>query len=262
MDRSADSPRLFGVQARARIPSLEQRHGCRPSSFSAAHCRLPDPPPSPSGSSMETLRLAVAWKCALRTSVTKSTVPLLLDAASEMTSCTPSRGDVALNNSGLGPVLYSFATHRDLMFGHSDVPLFVSAQPVLTGIFPVSFQHRLMRTFSYTRVLLFVLHLLLTRLPNKTGSHHPPWTSSQYFPLSDRMQLLHNLSALTPPTAHLQHLGSQDDGPGLCSTLARCTMADVWPTWPTCCRRSSQISESRFSRRLDPSPVWQYVGCL
>ena len=52
MDRSADSPRLFGVQARARIPSLEQRHGCRPSSFSAAHCRLPDPPPSPSGSSM------------------------------------------------------------------------------------------------------------------------------------------------------------------------------------------------------------------
>ena len=52
MDRSADSPRLFGVQARVCIPSSEQRHGCRPSSFSAAHCRLPDPPPSPSGSSM------------------------------------------------------------------------------------------------------------------------------------------------------------------------------------------------------------------
>ena len=32
-----------------------------------------------------------------------------------------------------------------------------------------------------------------------------------------------------------------------------CIMADVWPASPTCCRRPSQISESRFSRRLDPS---------
>ena len=91
---------------------------------------------------MWTLRLAFARRYALRTSITKSTITFwLLDAASEMTSATPSRGDVALNKWSLGPVLYSSATHRDLMFGHSDVPLFVSAQPVLMGFLPVSFQH-------------------------------------------------------------------------------------------------------------------------
>ena len=40
----------------------------------------------------------------------------LLDAASEMTSSTRFKGDVALNKSVLGPVLFSFATHRDLTF--------------------------------------------------------------------------------------------------------------------------------------------------
>eukprot|EP00972_Heterocapsa_arctica_P031683 4666759-Heterocapsa_arctica.AAC.1 len=34
-----------------------------------------------------------------------------------MTSRTPSRGEVPANRSGLGPVLNSFATHRDLIFG-------------------------------------------------------------------------------------------------------------------------------------------------
>ena len=55
---------------------------------------------------MLTLRLAFGQKYALHTSITKSTISFwLLDTASEMTSFTPSRGDVALNKSGLGPVL-------------------------------------------------------------------------------------------------------------------------------------------------------------
>eukprot|EP00972_Heterocapsa_arctica_P009063 1334554-Heterocapsa_arctica.AAC.1 len=57
-------------------------------------------------------------------------------AASDMTSRTPSKGEVPANRSGLGPVLNSFATHRDLMFGSSAVPLFVSAHPVLMGPLP------------------------------------------------------------------------------------------------------------------------------
>ena len=56
------------------------------------------------------------------TSITKSTVPFwLLDAASEITNFTPTTSDVALNKSGRGPVLCSLTTHRDLMFGQSDV---------------------------------------------------------------------------------------------------------------------------------------------
>ena len=81
----------------------------------------------------------------------KQTVPFwLLDAASEMTRLTDFRGDVALNKSGLGPVLCSSATHRDLKFGHSNVPSFLSAQPVLMGFFAVSYKHWLMGIFSYT----------------------------------------------------------------------------------------------------------------
>ena len=103
MDRSADSTRLVEVQARARfvpctcppsprslqarIPSLEQRHGCRTSSFSAAH----------TADCLVLLRLRPEARC-----ITKNTVPFWLhDAASEMTSFTSSRCDVALNKSGL-----------------------------------------------------------------------------------------------------------------------------------------------------------------
>ena len=38
-------------------------------------------------------------------------------------------------------MLYTYEHQRDLMFGHSGVPLFVSAQPVLMEFFPVSCQH-------------------------------------------------------------------------------------------------------------------------
>ena len=32
-----------------------------------------------------------------------------------------------------------------------------------------------------------------------------------------------------------------------------CILEDAWSAWPICCRKPSQISESRFSRRLVPS---------
>ena len=138
---------------------------------------------------------------------TKRNVPFwLLDAASEMTSFAPSRGDVALDKSGLGPVLYSFATHRDLVFGHTDAPLFVSAQPVLMGFFPVSFQPWLMGSIFARRVLLYVMHLLLTRPQNQD------WTFdivSLLYPQSVRLHSSNRASSID---------GTQVDGPGLCST--------------------------------------------
>ena len=93
----------------------------------------------------------------------------------------------------LGPVLYSFATHRDLMFGHSDVPLFVSAQPVLMGFFPVSFQHRLMGTLSYT-ACFFTYCISSTRLPNQDWIQPSSFGVVPVLSSSDRIQLLHNLS--------------------------------------------------------------------
>ena len=195
---------------------------------------------------MWTLRFAFAWKYALRTSITKSTVPFwLLDAASEMTSFTPSTSDVALNKSGLGPVLYSFANHRDLVFGHSDVPLLVTAQPVLMGFSLLSFQHWLMGTFFVHRARLYVLHLLLTRLPNQDWIQPSSLTSSQYFP-----------STICPPSLRRLRLFSSWEvkSTGLTFvSLAKCIRADVWPTLPNCCRGPSQISEPRLSGRLDPS---------
>ena len=92
-----------------------------------------------------------------------------------------------LNKSGLGPVLHSFAADRDL-FRHSD---HVRVRPAcLDGD---------LITHS---VLLHVLCLLLTRLPNQD------WTSFDTAPavsLTDRILLLHNLSTFTPSIARLQY---------------------------------------------------------
>ena len=126
------------------------------------------------------------------------------------------------------------------MFGHSDVPLFVSAQPVLMGFFPVSFQHWLMGTFSYTACFF-------------------TYCISSSRPLSNRIQLLHNLSTFTPPTAFLQNLGVKSRG-WTCVPLAVCIVEDAWSVSPICCRRPSQISESRFSRRLVPSTFLAICG--
>ena len=109
-----------------------------------------------------------------------------------MTSFTPSRGDVAPNKSGLVPLLCSFATQRDLVLGHLDVPWFVSAclDGVLLRLLPALAHGDL---FIH-RVLLYVQIFLFSRLPNQD------WIQPFYFgivpvlSLSDRIQLLHNLS--------------------------------------------------------------------
>ena len=108
-------------------------------------------------------------------------------------------------------MLDSFANRRDLMFGDSDVPLLVTAQPVLMGFSLLSFQHWLMGTFFVHRARLYVLHLLLMRLPNQD------WIQPSSLDIVPVLSL-YNLSAFTPPTAPLQYLESQVDGPDLCFT--------------------------------------------
>ena len=76
--------------------------------------------------------------------------------------------------------------------------------------------------------------------------------------LSDRIQLLHKLSVFTPPTAPLQCLGGGEGGRGGGGVKSNgltctCIVENAWSASPTCCRRQSQISKSRCSRRLDPS---------
>ena len=156
-----------------------------------------------------------------------------------MTSFTPSRGDVALNKSGLGPVLYSFATQRDLMFGHSDVPLFVSAQSVVMGFFPVSFQHWLKGTFSHTAC--YYTYCISSSRAFPTRRDQP--SSFGIVPvlsLTNRIKPLHNLSTFTPPAALLQYWGVKSKGL-TCVPLAMCIVKDAWSASPTCCRRPSQI---------------------
>ena len=138
------------------------------------------------------------------------------------------------------------------MFGHSDVPLFVSAQPVLMGFLPVSFQHGLMVTFSYTACFFTYCISSSRAFRTKTGSNHSPLASSQHFP--SRIEF----SSCTVCPSSLLRLrffriwGVKSTGLA-CVPLGKCIMAEVCPASSTCCRRPWQISESRFSRLLDPS---------
>ena len=118
------------------------------------------------------------------------------------------------------------------------------------GFFPVSFQHWLIGTFSYTAC---------ARLPNQDWIQPSSFGIVQVFSLSDRIQLLHNLSTFTPPTAPLQYLVVKSAGL-TCVPLALRIVEDAWPASPTCCRRPSQMSESRFSRRLEPSTFLTICG--
>ena len=131
-----------------------------------------------------------------------------------MTSFTPSRRDVVLNRSGLGPVWFSFATQRDLLYGHSDIPLFVSAQPVLVGFFPVCLQHWLMGTLIRARCASshHVLHLLLTRPPNQDRIQPSSFAFVPVLPIPERVQLLRDLSTFTPSAAPFEQLESQAEG--------------------------------------------------
>ena len=84
--------------------------------------------------------------------------------------------------------------------------------------------HRLLPALAYGdlfihHVPLYLLHLLLTRLPNQDWIQPPPFGIVQVLSLPDRTQLLRNLSTFTPPTAPLQYLErGQVEGPDLCST--------------------------------------------
>ena len=78
--------------------------------------------------------------------------------------------------------------------------------------------------------------------------------------LLDRIQLLHNLSAFTPPTAPLQYLGSQVDGTGLCST--RRVHHDGCDLRRQLVAEDPRSSESRFSRRSNPSTRLAICGLL
>ena len=166
-----------------------------------------------------------------------------------MTSFTPSRGDVALNKSAWVLCCIPSRPHRDLTFGHSEVPLFVSAQPVLMGFFPVSFQHWLMGTFSYTACFFTYCISSSRAFRTKTGSNHPPLASSQYFP--SRIEF--SSCRICPPSLlrlrFFSIWGVKSKGL-TCVPLAMCIVEEVCPASPICCRRPSQISESRFSRRL------------
>ena len=103
------------------------------------------------------------------------------------------------------------------MFGHSDVPWFVSAQPVLMGFFPVSFQHWLMGTFSYTACFFTYCISSSRAFRTKTG-FNSPLASSQYFLSRIEFSSCTNLSTFTHPTALLQYWVCQVEGLDLSST--------------------------------------------
>ena len=100
----------------------------------------------------------------------------------------------------------------------------------LDGFFPVSFH-----------VLLYVLHLLFTRLVNQDGIQQSSFDIVPVLSLSNRIQLLQNLSTFTPPTALLQYLGCQVEGSDLRSSC-HVHRGKAWSASPICCRRPSQIS--------------------
>ena len=163
------------------FPSVELRHGCQTRSLSAVRTAY-------SQVLRRLLQEARRGLCATPSlgstlSVHQSrrgTVAfLLLDAASEMTSFsrplsplpphtqhhttrTPTPTPHPHPQVRLRPASHNsvqlctpLATQRNLVFGHSDVPLSVSAQPVLMGFFSVSFQHRLSwGTCSYNACFL------------------------------------------------------------------------------------------------------------
>ena len=82
----------------------------------------------------------------------------------------------------------------------------------LDGVLPPLLPALAHRDLFIHRVLLYVLHLHLTRLPNQ-GWIQPSSTGIvQVLSPSDRIQLLHNRSTFTPPTASLQYLGRKSKG--------------------------------------------------
>ena len=121
-----------------------------------------------------------------------------------MTSFTRSRGDVAEQVGSGYNVVFLRDPSRSCV-AHLDVPLSESAQPVLMGFFTVLAHGDL---FIH-RVLLCVLHILLSRIPNQEWIQPSSFDIVPILSLSDRIRLLHNVSAFTLAPAPLEYLGSQ-----------------------------------------------------
>ena len=154
-----------------------------------------------------------------------------------MTSFTPSRNDDALNKSGLGPVLYSFATHRDVRaLGRS----LVRARPAcLDGGLPRLLPALAHGDFFIHRVLLYVLHLLFTGLANQDGMQPSSFCIVPVLPC----RIEFSSCTICPPSLLRLRFFSiwwVKSKALTCVPLVMCIMADVWPMSPTYCRRCSQ----------------------
>ena len=90
-------------------------------------------------------------------------------------------------------------------------------------------------------MLLQVLHLLLTRLSNQGWIQPSSFDIVPVLSFTDRIQLLHNLSTLTPPSAPLQYLVVKSKGL-TCVPLAKC--------------RQLVAEDVRRSRNPDPLDFW------
>ena len=161
-------------------------HGCRTSSFS----QQPTLPIAWSSSvSFRKLNINSAPRLCMevRASITKS-------SPSGCLKLPPFLPEVMLRRTGRAwvqcPVLSSFPTHRDLMLGQGRSLVRVSPA-CLDVVLP-----RLLGTVSYTAC--FFTHCVSSSRAFRTK------IGSNVLSLSDRIQLLHNLSTLTFPTAPLQ----------------------------------------------------------
>ena len=128
----------------------------------------------------------------------------------------------------------------------------MSAQPVLMAFFSVSFQHSLMGTFSYTACFFTDCISSSRAFRTKIGSNRPPLASSHYFP--SRIEF--SSCTICPPSLlrlRFFRIWGVKSNCLTCVPLAMCIVEDAWHASPTCCRRPSRITESRFSRRLTPS---------
>ena len=144
----------------------------------------------------------------------------LKDTASEMTSFTPSRGDVAVHRSGLGPV---FVRLRN---------------PARSCVWTLVRSLVCVRPACLDGVLLCLLpaqpYVLCTCCVSSSRVFQP------------RQDPTINSCTISPPSLGPLRLFSiwAVKSTGLaCAPLARCVKADVWSTTPTCWERPLQISE-------------------
>ena len=81
----------------------------------------------------------------------------------------PSRGDVALNKSSLGPVIVLLRDPARFYVGTLRRSLVLVRPACLGGVLPCLLPALAHGDLFKHRVLLYVLHLLLARLPNRDG---------------------------------------------------------------------------------------------